>query len=152
MNHHARNRWLAGVGALIAIAAFSSSSACDVSSIKGDFWFTANGTTQETLNGGNVRFVPFAELGRVSYDGKGAASIVEIVAFHKGQSGVKATGSYSVSSDCRGSVKWALTGHKYLQTYAILVVLASTEIQTIAFRVTDSGGSKPLSVFSQRKL
>lgn len=146
------NHCVPALGAIVAMAMVNSCIACDVGSIKGDFWFAADGTVQESSASGAMRYVPFAELGKVSYDGKGSASIVEIVAFHKGQSEVKATGTYTVASDCRGSVKWTLGDDKYLQSYAILVLQGGSEIQTIAFRASEAGGSRPLSGFSQKKL
>ena len=151
MKAQSRNRWMVAAGLASVTVTFGASAACDLSSLKGDFWFVGNGTLQQTLNGGNIRFSPFVEIGRVSYDGKGAASLIETVAHHSGQSEVQAKGKYTVSADCRGSVEWRLDGGNYLQSYAILILQGGNEIETVTFRVATAGGGRPLGTFSQKR-
>jgi hypothetical protein len=136
---------------VLAMAATQARAACNAASLSGDFWFVGNGSVQRTV-GAEVKFAPFAEIGEVHYDGKGSASLVETVALHNGQSEIKATGTYVVSADCRGSIEWNVNGNTYLQSYALVILSGGSEIQTVAFRNAASGGSRPLSSFVQRKL
>jgi hypothetical protein len=151
MKAQSRNRWTVVAGLAIGLSTSPVRAACNAGSLNGDFWFIGNGTVQQTPSGGNVKFTPFVEIGRVSYDGKGGASLIETVALHSGQSEVQAKGSYVVSADCRGSVEWKVSGGGYLQSYAILILQGGSEIETVAFRTAASGGSRPLSTFSQKK-
>jgi hypothetical protein len=134
-------RALAAVAGVMAMS--SAGAACDLGSLKGDFWFVDNGTVRQSPSGGNVSFTPFVELGKVSYDGKGGATLVETVALHSGQSEVTAKGTYLVTADCRGSVEWKVNGDNYLQSYAMIIIQGGSEIQTVAFRIQSAGGTRP---------
>jgi hypothetical protein len=139
------------MGLLISMTTPLAQAACSTASLSGDFWFLGNGTVQQNIAGGNVIFKPFVEIGRVSYDGKGNASLVETVAQHTRQSQVQAKGTYMVSPDCRASVEWKLSNGDYFQSYALLVLQGGAELETVTFRTADSGGGRPLSTFTQRK-
>jgi len=132
------------------VAALDANAACTSSSLNGDYWFMATGTVQRTSPQNGVRLDPVAEIGRVSYDGKGTATLIETVALHGGQSEITASGKYTVSTDCRAAVEWSVSG-TYLQTYAIIILQGGAEIETVSFRNAASGGSRPLSMFSQKK-
>ena len=91
---------------------------CSNATLHGAFPFTQTGT----LDG-----LPFAVVGRVTFDGRGSFQSVATIRIAKNFSNFESEGSYAVNPDCTGSETVSATG----ETLDFVIVRNGTEVQAI---------------------
>ena len=94
---------------------------CTAATLKGNYGFTFNGFFQNPKKND-----PISGIGSVTFDGAGNASATVIASFNGSLSTFPWTGTYTLNSDCTGSL--TSTPGSGLANFSIVVVRGGTEV------------------------
>jgi hypothetical protein len=122
----------AGYAALLWTTAASAD--CGQKDLKGAFGFAGSSNVQQFLKDGVVRFDPYTEIGLVTYDGSGNATLNAIASFHGTESKLVAKGTYEVKPACTAAVTWVAEDGKEIGRYLLVIVQSGNELETLDVR------------------
>ncbi len=117
------------LGASLTAANLSAAQSCSLATIKGNFGFTITG---QVLSGPSAG--PVSGVALTTYDGAGNLTQVDNVV-HNGQLPAEAwrpaTGSYTLNSNCTGTMQLVFTDGSPTMNLNIVVDSAGNQIRTV---------------------
>ena len=146
MNTH---RIAATIAVLLLAVSPTLHATCSNASLRGTYGYFSQGFIPITADISPALFVPQAQTGLITFDGKGLVTSGTFTINTTDPAGGAArgtfTGTYLVNSDCTGTVETMLSDNRGIFHYD-LVVLNSTEFVAIS---SDTGGSL---IYSAKKI
>ena len=121
---------------------------CSKATLSGSFGYTSTGNLLASIPMLPPPFAgPFAEVGRQTFDGKGNTDATATFSANGNIQAVKITGSYTVNSDCTGTMTLNVSPLGLVANLDFVIDDDGAELRAI---VTDSGGFVESRVYTKQ--